>query len=101
MNTDERKQSDVMDGNHIERAETAQTHDGDGGKYPRMDKVDEFGAHAKTDPKEITLVKKLDRYIIVFVHTPLFKTTTDHIAYALVHVPLQLPRSKRPRQRSS
>lgn len=57
---------DVADGNHIERAETAQTHgEGDYGKYPKMNKVDEFGAHAKADPREITLVKKLDQYIIV------------------------------------
>ena len=30
-----------------------------------FDKVDEFGAHAKTDPREIKLVKKLDLYIMV------------------------------------
>jgi hypothetical protein len=29
--------------------------------------LDEFGAHAKTDPKEIALVKKLDWYILVRV----------------------------------
>jgi hypothetical protein len=27
--------------------------------------VDKFGAHAKTDPREIKLVRKLDRYIMV------------------------------------
>jgi hypothetical protein len=34
-------------------------------KQPSYDKIDEFGAHTKTDPKEISLVKKLDLYILV------------------------------------
>lgn len=29
------------------------------------DKVDEFGGHAKVDPKEISLVKRLDLYMLV------------------------------------
>lgn len=29
------------------------------------EKVDEFGAHKKTDPKEIALVRKLDTYMLV------------------------------------
>ena len=32
---------------------------------PKYDKVDYSGAHEKTDPKEIALVKKLDRWIMV------------------------------------
>lgn len=32
---------------------------------PKYDKTDYSGAHEKTDPKEIALVKKLDRYIMV------------------------------------
>jgi hypothetical protein len=32
---------------------------------PIVDKVDYSGAHEKTDPKEIALVKKLDRWIMV------------------------------------
>lgn len=32
---------------------------------PKVDKIDYSGAHAKTDPKEIALVKKLDRWIMV------------------------------------
>jgi hypothetical protein len=32
---------------------------------PRVEKVDYSGAHEKTDPKEIALVKKLDRWIMV------------------------------------
>ncbi|PVH94777.1 MFS general substrate transporter [Periconia macrospinosa] len=38
--------------------------DGDIEKFLVMDKVDKFGAHAKTDPREIKLVKKLDWYIM-------------------------------------
>ncbi|KAF5024482.1 hypothetical protein F66182_3422 [Fusarium sp. NRRL 66182] len=49
---------------HIERVETGTNNDAVFSKFPKMDKVDEFGAHAKTDPREIALVKKLDRYII-------------------------------------
>ncbi|KAI9148873.1 mfs transporter [Paramyrothecium foliicola] len=33
-------------------------------KHPVTDKVDEFGAASKTDPKEIALVKKLDWYMM-------------------------------------
>ncbi|KAM5354770.1 hypothetical protein ACJ41O_001416 [Fusarium nematophilum] len=55
---------DTAHDNQIERIETAQGDDTIFSKFPRMDKVDEFGAHAKTDPREIALVKKLDRFII-------------------------------------
>lgn len=40
-------------------------HDDQFQKLPKIEKVDEFGAHQKTDPKEIALVKKLDRYMLV------------------------------------
>lgn len=60
-------QDEVAQDNQIERIETAQD-DGLFAKFPRMDKVDEFGAHSKTDPREIALVKKLDRYIIVSIY---------------------------------
>ena len=33
---------------------------------PKVEKVDYSGAHEKTDPKEIKLVKKLDRWIMVW-----------------------------------
>lgn len=36
---------------------------------PKYDKTDYSGAHEKTDPKEIALVKKLDRYIMVRLET--------------------------------
>jgi hypothetical protein len=43
-------------------------HDDDGVlKSTDEEKVDEFGAHAKTDPKEIALVRKLDMYMLVKV----------------------------------
>ncbi|GKU10921.1 unnamed protein product [Fusarium langsethiae] len=62
---DEQKRDDVAHNDHIERAETGATNDeAIFSKFPKMDKVDEFGAHAKTDPREIALVKKLDKYII-------------------------------------
>jgi len=63
-----KRDDDVTRNDHIERAETTATNDDAVfSKFPKMDKVDEFGAHAKTDPREIALVKKLDRYILVSV----------------------------------
>ena len=47
----------------IFRTETV--HDEPEKAVPTVDKVDYSGAHAKTDPKEIALVKKLDRWIMV------------------------------------
>lgn len=35
---------------------------------PVVEKVDYSGAHEKTDPREIALVKKLDRWIMVSAH---------------------------------
>jgi hypothetical protein len=51
--------------NRITPAETLQTGDVENLKLPVMEQVDRFGAHAKTDPREIKLVRKLDRYIMV------------------------------------
>lgn len=39
---------------------------------PKVEKVDYSGAHEKTDPKEIKLVKKLDRWIMVCFPPSLF-----------------------------
>lgn len=45
-------------------------------KQPVIEKVDEFGAHTKTDPKEIALVKKIDWYILVcHKHHPFLSKT--------------------------
>jgi hypothetical protein len=49
---------------HHDDADTI--HDGGPEKaLPKVDKVDYSGAYEKTDPKEIALVKKLDRWIMV------------------------------------
>lgn len=34
-------------------------------KLPDVEKVDEFGAHTKTDPVEIALVRRLDWFMLV------------------------------------
>lgn len=34
-------------------------------KLPDVEKIDEFGAHTKTDPLEIALVRKLDWFMLV------------------------------------
>lgn len=47
---------------------------------PQVEKVDYSGAHEKTDPKEIALVKKLDRWIMVsvlFVESRTLKLCTN------------------------
>jgi hypothetical protein len=51
--------------NCIMPVETLQNGDVENLKLPVMGQVDKFGAHAKTDPCEIKLVKKLDWYIMV------------------------------------
>lgn len=52
---------------------------------PKAEHVDRFGAHEKTDPKEIKLVKKLDRWIMVCHFLP--------AAWALFEQVLTFPRS--------
>lgn len=56
-----------VDGKHaVDQLERVETHDEGVMKIqPTYEKVDEFGAHSKTDPREIALVKKLDLYILV------------------------------------
>jgi hypothetical protein len=54
-----------------------------------MDKVDAFGAHAKTDPREIALVKKLDKYIIVssiYTADGLSIISNELLAHVMAHV---------------
>lgn len=43
---------------------------------PRVDKVDYSGAYEKTDPKEIALVKKLDRWIMPMLWCEYFNSPT-------------------------
>ncbi|CAM1507733.1 Fc.00g045810.m01.CDS01 [Cosmosporella sp. VM-42] len=58
---------------NIETQEELKTH-------PRYDKVDAFGAHAKTDPKEIALVKKIDWYILPILWLMYFLNFLDRNA---------------------
>lgn len=89
-----KQEDDVAHNDHIERAETTATNDDAVfSKFPKMDKVDKFGAHAKTDPREIALVKKLDKYIIVSIRLSdtSYRVTNGGLAHAMAHVSLQLP----------
>lgn len=99
----EPKYEDGARNDHIERVETGPGDDAIFSKFPKMDKVDEFGAHAKTDPREIALVKKLDKYIIVSICTAdsLSVTSNACLAYVMAYVLVQLSRSKRHRQCST
>lgn len=62
---------------------------------PVIARVDYSGAHEKTDPREIALVKKLDRWIMVSStarpRKSLPQTNRRHIAHAMEHVLAQLP----------
>jgi hypothetical protein len=63
---------------------------------PIVEKIDYSGAHEKTDPKEIALVKKLDRWIMVcsptrFRRRASLLTQEISTADALEHVLAQLP----------
>jgi hypothetical protein len=46
--------------NELEHQESADLQ-----KLPKVDGLDEFGGHRKTDPAEIALVRKLDTYMLV------------------------------------
>lgn len=53
-------------------------------KGPVIEKVDEFGAHAKTDPREIALVRKLDRHILVrTIYPAAAYLPTTYLGYSL------------------
>ncbi|KAJ0276588.1 hypothetical protein COL26b_008692 [Colletotrichum chrysophilum] len=49
-------------------------------KQPAIEKVDEFGAHTKTDPREIALVKKIDWYILPILWVMYFLNFLDRNA---------------------
>ncbi|KAH7329596.1 major facilitator superfamily domain-containing protein [Stachybotrys elegans] len=53
---------------------------------PRYDKVDYSGAHEKTDPKEIALVKKLDRWIMPMLWSMYWLNYLDRNAIALARL---------------
>lgn len=63
--TDKKMKDHEATHNRTTPVETLQTGDVENLKLPFMGQVDRFGAHAKTDPREIKLVKKLDWYIMV------------------------------------
>ncbi|KAI8192188.1 putative transporter [Colletotrichum sp. SAR 10_75] len=49
-------------------------------KQPAIETVDEFGAHTKTDPREIALVKKIDWYILPILWVMYFLNFLDRNA---------------------
>uniref|UniRef100_A0A8H7N8Q9 Major facilitator superfamily (MFS) profile domain-containing protein n=1 Tax=Bionectria ochroleuca TaxID=29856 RepID=A0A8H7N8Q9_BIOOC len=53
---------------------------------PIVDKVDYSGAHEKTDPKEIALVKKLDRWIMPMLWSMYWLNYLDRNAIALARL---------------
>lgn len=46
---------------------------------PRVDNIDYSGAHEKTDPREIALVKKLDKWIMPMLWSMYWR------AYSRIH----------------
>ncbi|QGI65184.1 hypothetical protein CEK26_009135 [Fusarium fujikuroi] len=53
---------------------------------PRVDKIDYSGAHEKTDPKEIALVKKLDRWMMPMLWSMYWLNYLDRNAIALARL---------------
>ncbi|KAG9259053.1 pantothenate transporter liz1 [Emericellopsis atlantica] len=70
----------------------AQTKDSEAGfeqsekPIPVVDKVDYSGAHEKTDPKEIKLVRKLDRWIMPMLWSMYWLNYLDRNAIALARI---------------
>ncbi|KAH7362424.1 major facilitator superfamily domain-containing protein [Plectosphaerella cucumerina] len=55
-------------------------------QVPTAEAYDKFGAHEKTDPKEIALVKKLDRYIMPMLWSMYWLNYLDRNAIALARL---------------
>lgn len=53
---------------------------------PRVENYDKFGSHEKTDPKEIALVKKLDRWIMPMLWSMYWLNYLDRNAIALARL---------------
>ncbi|CAK1359985.1 putative transporter [Cercospora beticola] len=53
---------------------------------PIVEKIDYSGAHEKTDPREIALVKKLDRWIMPMLFSMYFLNYLDRNAIALARI---------------
>ncbi|KAL2872994.1 hypothetical protein SGCOL_011869 [Colletotrichum sp. CLE4] len=64
----------------MERVLTGGSNGGAEKPVPKIGKVDEFGAHTKTDPKEIALVKKIDFYILPILWIMYFLNFLDRNA---------------------
>ncbi|KXJ87573.1 major facilitator superfamily domain-containing protein [Microdochium bolleyi] len=55
-------------------------------QVPQVQHVDRFGSHEKTDPKEIALVKKLDRWIMPMLWSMYWLNYLDRNAIALARI---------------
>ncbi|EUC28382.1 hypothetical protein COCCADRAFT_109327 [Bipolaris zeicola 26-R-13] len=72
---------------HAVMMERAQTHDDEPIKpIPQVDKIDYSGAHEKTDPREIALVKKLDKWIMPMLWSMYWLNYLDRNAIALARL---------------
>ncbi|GJC85507.1 putative transporter C1683.12 [Colletotrichum liriopes] len=68
------------DVSQMERVLTGGSNGGPDKPAAKSGKVDEFGAHTKTDPKEIALVKKIDWYILPILWVMYFLNFLDRNA---------------------
>lgn len=76
-----------MDASKTERAEPQIFEDEHPEKpIPKVDKIDYSGAHEKTDPKEIALVRKLDRWIMPMLWSMYWLNYLDRNAIALARL---------------
>ena len=57
-----------------------------GKPVPKVERIDYSGAHEKTDPKEIALVKKLDRWIMPMLWSMYWLNYLDRNAIALARI---------------
>ncbi|KAI6785328.1 MFS transporter [Emericellopsis cladophorae] len=77
---------------HDNELRLAQTKDSEAGfeqsekPVPVVDRVDYSGAHEKTDPKEIRLVRKLDRWIMPMLWSMYWLNYLDRNAIALARI---------------
>ncbi|KAK1487072.1 MFS transporter [Colletotrichum cuscutae] len=79
--TEPRKaKEDKADVRQMERVLTGGSNGGAEKPVAKIGKVDEFGAHTKTDPKEIALVKKIDFYILPILWIMYFLNFLDRNA---------------------
>jgi hypothetical protein len=65
LETDTKDTKDTKDAGDLNIVQDEQLEYGDIDMQKRQAKIDYSGAHEKIDPKEIALVRKLDRWIMV------------------------------------